>query len=536
MKQQTLPHLQEYRHTRSDGEPVAVMEVGTSSIRMAVAQIDDEGRVKTLESLTQAVALGKDSFIDGRISKKTVEACVGVISGFGEKLREYQINDPARIRAVATSAVREAENRQAFVDRIFVATGLQVEILDEAEVHRMVYLGVHPLIKDNAEFNESPVVIAEVGGGSTELLVLEDNDVTYSHGFRLGSLRLVEQLEAARAPVSKQKQLMVTHARQVLRELKSELNPEKPHKILALGGDLRFAADHLLIDWKDKHLARIPLASLENFTEKMLKLSADDISRQYHLTHPEAETIGPALLVQIELTKLLGQQEVFVADVNLRDGLLNDFARGGIWGPDLQRLIQYSAIRLGRRFHFDESHACHVAHIAGQLFDQLAPIHQLSSRHHLLLSVAAILHDIGRFVGTSSLHKHSMYLISHSELFGLSRADLQTVALTARYHRRASPKPSHSQYMNLPRDERIAVAKMAALLRLAIALDVTRSQTISEIECVKERGRLIINVKDEQDLSSEQIAIGNSRALFEEVFGLSIQLRSTAQKLTMSDS
>lgn len=532
MKQRILPHLQDYRRSKTDQEPVAVIEIGTSSLRMVIAEIDDDGHVRVCETLTQAVALGKDTFLKGRIAKKTVELCVSVLMGFGEKLAEYKISDHSHIRVVATSAVREAENRQAFVDRIFVATGLQVEVLDEAEVHRMVYLGVHPLLEDDDDFTSSPIVVVEVGGGSTELLVQVGNDVTYSHGFRLGSLRLRETLEAARAPISKQKQLMQSQTRQILKEFQSELNADMSYKIVGLGGDLRFAADQLIGDRESDELGRLPLASLENFANRIVELSPDEISRQYHMTNPEAETIGPALLVLIELAKLLKQSKIFVAEVNLRDGLLNDFARGGIWEGEIQRLIQYSAIRLGRRFHFDESHACHVALLSETLFDQLAGIHQLSNRHRLLLSVSAILHEIGRFVGTSSLHKHSMYLISHSELFGLGRSDLQIVALTARYHRRASPKPSHTQYMNLPQSERIAVAKMAALLRLAIALDTTRSQTITAIDCQKESGRMIINVKDNYDLSSEQIAISQNKELFEEVFGLTVQLRTSVSDLT----
>src|SRR6187549_1634329 len=152
--------------------PVAVIDIGTSSIRMAVAEIDEAGNVKTLEKLQQAVSLGKDTFTQGQIRKQTIEECVRVLKSYRRVLAEYQITRPDQIRVVATSAVREASNRLAFIDRIFIATGLQVEPLDEAEVSRVTYLGIQPFLDSEPALKVGRTLVVEVGGGSTELLLM----------------------------------------------------------------------------------------------------------------------------------------------------------------------------------------------------------------------------------------------------------------------------------------------------------------------------------------------------------------------------
>ena len=178
--------------------PAAVIDIGTSSIRMAIAEIDSTGGVRTLETLSQAVNLGKDTFTKGSIEKATIEKCVEILKSYRQRLREYQISRDDQIRVVATSAVREALNRLAFIDRVYIATGIQVEPIDEAEVNRITYLGVAPFLHAERSLAEAHTVVVEVGGGSTEMLVVRNGDVIFSHTYRLGSLRLRQTLESYR--------------------------------------------------------------------------------------------------------------------------------------------------------------------------------------------------------------------------------------------------------------------------------------------------------------------------------------------------
>ncbi|MGC1276355.1 MAG: Ppx/GppA phosphatase family protein [Planctomycetaceae bacterium] len=506
-------------------QPVAVIDVGTTSIRMAVAEVREGGEIRLLESLSQAVSLGKDTFTTGSISAATTEQCVRVLRSYRRVLDEYGLSDPSRVRVAATSAVREAVNRLTFLDRIFSATGFQVEPIDEAEANRITYLGVLPFLQSEPELDAARCVVAEIGGGSTELLVVRQGDVTYSHSYRLGSLRLREMLEKYRTPTASSRRIMERQIARVVDQITRAVPQGPDLRLVALGGEVRFAAAQLVPGYDPQEVSRLSVAGVEALTDEILGVSEDELIQEHHLAIPDAETLGPGLLSYLKLAQGLGLDEIHAASVNLRDGLLLDIAASGAWAAQAGRQVIHSAIELGRKFGFDEVHARHVADLCGKLFTQLQAEHRLDSRYELVLNIAALLHEIGLYVGTSGYHKHSMYLILNSDLFGLSRKDLTLVSLVTRYHRRASPKPSHQGIAALTREDRVAVSKLAGLLRIAISLDESRSQRITDFTCLREKDRLVIAVPNVDDLSLEQLAINQTSGLFEETYGMKVLLR-----------
>ena len=504
---------------------VAAIEIGTTSLRMAIAEGTPDGTIRPLEKLVKSVAIGEDTYSIGRISRETIELCVKVLRTYQEKLREYRLDDPHNVRVVATSAVREAENTLAFVDRIYIATGWEVEVLDVAELHRVIYQGVQTWRELIPGLAHDRWVIAEVGGGNTEFLLMEHGEILSSHAVRLGSLRLRSLLTIYNAPESRWPELLHSHARRALSENRLAQERGQPVKLLALGGEMRFLAEKLRDD-DDPHTAvRIEFDQLRQFTDRVLGMNVDELVREFHIPLPDAEMMGPALVANTELAKALNADGVYVLPATLRDGLLRELIDRDVWSDELVSQIIRSAIDVGRKFQFDEAHATHVARLAKILFNQLDSFHGLDRRYELLLVLAALLHEIGLFIGTSSYHKHSMYLISNSDLFGLSRRQLMLIASVARYHRRTSPKPTHTGFSNLARDDRVAVIKMAAILRVALALDGSRNQRIHEVECKIDKQQLVITVPDHSDLSMEQLAMRQIGGLFEETFGLPILLR-----------
>ncbi|MFO0918113.1 MAG: Ppx/GppA phosphatase family protein [Planctomycetaceae bacterium] len=510
------------------GKPVqtaAVIDIGTASVRMAIGEISESGGVRPLSTLTQAVNLGRDTFIKGALERSTVEECVRVLKSYRRILAEYGVERPEQIRVVATSAVREAQNRLSFLDRVYTATGFQVEPLDESEVSRITYLGIQPLLRRDPILTTARVAVTEVGGGSTELLLVQNADVLFSHSYRLGSLRIRAQLDSFHASQSSSRTIMESQIKRFTEQILQHLPQERPTELVTIGGDMRFAARELIADWQPEQLARLPLADLEQLADSVLSLNEDKLVHKYHVTFPDAGTLGAALLAYVHLAHALQLRQIIVSNVNLRDGMLQDMSHRGSWNEDFSNQVFRSAIELGRKFDFDEPHGLHVAKLCKILFQGLRDEHQLDPRFELLLCVSALLHEIGLYVGASGYHKHSMYLIQNSELFGLSKRDEMLVALTARYHRRASPKPTHVGFTTLERDMRIAVMKMAALLRVADALDASHGQRLHELRFSREGGRLVISVPQIDDLSLEQLNLKQSGTLFEETYGMPVLLR-----------
>ena len=504
---------------------VAVVDVGTNAIRMAVAEIHRGGHIRHLARYAQAVQLGRDTFATGQIRRSTLEQCVRILDTYLQALREYQIMRPEQIRVVATSAVREARNRLSFTDRIHIATGLLVEPIDEAEVNRVTYLGLHEHLQGDSPLATGRSLVVEVGGGNTELLGVEGTDVVLASSYRLGSIRQRVALEPLRASLPQWRRMLEGQIARTVETIYDQVGTEGIDHLVALGSDVRFAAARIHPRWDRRSLIAISLEPFGELVDEVLARNDDALVRDYHLSYLDAETLGPSLLAYRLLAERFGCDQLWVSDVNLRDGLLREMAMGDVWtGAFRQQIIRF-AVRLGRRFHFDEARARRVADLAHRLFQELQELHRLESRHETLLYVAALLPGIGARVNNRSLHKHSMYLIRNSELFGLAEKEQLLVALVARYHRRALPQPGHEGYSSLERSERTIVLKLSAILRIALALDESRSGRIRDLACRIEQDRVVINLQGVTDVSLEQLAVRQHGGLFDDVFGKSVLLR-----------
>lgn len=516
---------------REKPQTLAVIDIGTTAIRMTIAQTDELRMIKPLESLQHGLSLGKDTFSKGYLSRESIEDCVRALKSFMRKLREYQITDDQQIRIIATTAVREASNHQTFVDRIFIATGLTVEIVEDIDIARLTYLSVVSYFALH-KFNRNPdVLIAEMSGGTTEILLLKNEDVMLSKSYRLGAMRLREMIDEFRAPVVKQRELIVSDTQRTVSHICQDLCNDGPLTIIVLGGDARFAAAQIHPDWDGSSPIRMPLSSLSKLTDQIMSLSVDEIVSKYHLPYSDAETVGPALLFYLHLARTLNSKSIIIASISMRAGILMEMTQHGSWRKRFTSQIINSALVIGRKFHFDEEHARHVEMLSISLFNELKDEHRLESWYELHLRVAALLHDIGSFISIRSHHKHSMYLIENSDLFGLSKKDLHIIALIARYHRRSSPRPEHLEYSSLDKESRLTVIKLAALLRVADALDRSNSQRIREVNCSHSENTFLITLPNVDDIALEQLSLQNKGTLFEEVYGMRAVLLKKATLL-----
>ncbi|MEI8206631.1 MAG: HD domain-containing protein [Kiritimatiellales bacterium] len=497
----------------------AVIDIGATAIRMMIAEIGKNLSVRPVESLEQSVNLGRDTFSTGKISLETIEACVQVCRDFSELLREYQITDPACIRAVATSAVAEASNSDVLIDRIFMATSISVEVLDGAEITRLTYFSILPLLQKEPALRQGNLLAIEVGGGNTTALGLRDGAVLFAHTYRFGSFRTREMLEDVRMPAARFRDLIEGEIHSGVRPIIQNFADEKSVKILILGSDARLAADKIKPGWHSRPSVSLRVSVLTCLTDQILSLPVESLVKEYNLPFAAAESLGPALLVMQTVPQLLNCKTVYIGAPSMRDGLLGEMAAGGSWDERFTKQIIHSALEIGRHYRFDRKHAEGVAAHARNIFRTMQSEHKMPLRYETILTVAALLHDIGTFINNRSHHKHSQYLIENSDIFGLSKQDLILVALTARYHRSALPRPTHTAYTALPRMDRLRVSKLAAILRVADALDRGHAQRIRNPQIGLFTDRLQIGVSGLADCAVEGIALKEKSDLFEQVYG-----------------
>jgi exopolyphosphatase/guanosine-5'-triphosphate,3'-diphosphate pyrophosphatase len=297
-----------------------------------------------------------------------------------------------------------------------------------------------------------------------------------------------------------------------------------------LGGDVRFAARTLNTPGQNKRLSIIPADVFSDFVDSLSRLTVDGLVQKYSIPYLDAETLAPALLTYLQILKETQAREIIVSDASIRAGILQDLtpsekgSRLKSWPADFVGCAQP-----GAQYHYDEDHAERVRELSLLLFDELKTEQRMTETHRLYLEVAALLHDIGHFVGSRSHHKHSYYLISSSELFGLRKRELELIANIARYHRRAMPQHSHLPYMSLERDERMIVSKLAAILRVANALDKDPLQKVTDLKISREGDQFALIAQNVSDLAMARLALASRSDFFAEIFGKKIILREAVQ-------
>lgn len=504
---------------------VAVIEIGSSTIRLTIGELSEQGGVRIVEALDQAVSLGKDTFNHGVIRKVTIEECISVVKRYRTVLEQYGIVRDDQLRTVATTAVREASNRNAFIERINIATGLTVETLDESDVVRLTYQSARSFFSTHPAPGEN-LLITEMGGGSTELMAFKDGAVSLYQTYRLGALRMREAFESIKTPLIRQRRLLEEHIRQTIDDIRKNQALSEIKVIIALGAEIRFAAAGLKPGWNPKDPLRLPLSALSRFCDEIIGQSVNELARRHHLPFPLVETIGPTLLYYVMLARAFGCKYIDCADISQRHGLLLEMNRSARINPDFGEQIVLSAVDTARRYHANEPHFQHVVKLCLVIFDALRDEHRLDPWSRQLLTVAAVLHDIGLFINQRNHHKHSLYLILNSDLFGLTRRDITLVACVARYHRRSAPKPDHAEYAALSLQERIIVVKLAAILRVADALDQSHIQRINDIHCQREGQTFALIASGTDDHSLEIMSLKAKSAMFEDVYGMSVILRN----------
>ncbi len=506
---------------------LAVIDVGTTSMRLAIGEVGADGVLRIVDHLRQNVTLGDDVFTRGEIAATTIETCTAVLRQFARRLEEHGIPfDAEHVRMVATSAVREASNRDTFIDRVYVATGLEIQVIEEAELSRYIYLSVLPFRRSPLFARGAVTLVVEVGGGSTEVLALRDGKVSFAQEHRLGALRLWQLREAGGLSVRGRREVMEAHIRRFTELLAGCFAGERPGtvRLLAMGGDARFAASRLKPGWEERRLIALPVTQVAELAEAVLRQSEDDLVRAHGLSYVEAETLGAALLTYVRLAAAWRLRHLYATTVSMRDGVLADMAGFGEGDDVFAEQILHAAGVLAEKYEADLSHARHVADCSLKLYDALASEHRLAARNRLILEVAALLHETGMFVSTRSHHKHSMYLIRNSDIFGLTAWDKELAGLVARYHRRAHPLAVHEGYGTLSRDRRLTVCKLAAILRVADALDRSHTQRVRIERAEVGTGELRLLVSGVADPALERLALDQKGGLLTDVFGLRVVL------------
>jgi exopolyphosphatase/guanosine-5'-triphosphate,3'-diphosphate pyrophosphatase len=423
-------------------------------------------------------------------------------------------------RAIATSAVREAKNGATLVERARREAGIELEAIEGIEEARLVQLAVtrRLALKDKRS------LLVDVGGGSTELTLLDHGEAVFTRSLPLGTVRILEAYLKGAKTVDRARERLLEEA--IDRAL-GEAIPQvgSVEVLVGTGGNVDTLCD--LCPSKGPVRA-IDVSAAKTTFKKMCGMSNSERRDGFQLRPDRADTIVPATAIFLRLAHVLKIQTIVAPGVGLAAGILEELVDKffHVWDAagEAERVLEVCG-RLGHRYHFDDAHARQVCRFATQLFDDLQRVHAFGERDRLLLRAAAMLHDIGDYVHYSGHHKHSQYLIQHADIMGLTPDERAIIANIARYHRKGPPDPAHPAYRDLGKEARGKVRGLAAILRIADALDREHKQKIESVRAAIDRGAGHVTLflrGGDGDRELEEWTVGAKSSLWREEYDLDI--------------
>lgn len=507
---------------------IAAIDVGSNAIRFYVVEPTEGSSYRVLENLREPIRLGGDVFLTGSIRDENIRRAESAFRRFAQLLATHSVT---AVRAVATSATREAENADLVLDRLEHASGIRVEVVTGDEEAYLISLAVGrkiPLKKQNA-------LIVDLGGGSVEIAFVENGRITSTESHNFGAVRLLDVLSSAGDDLTRDGVFLKEYMELVSRKLSRRLAGRKATLLIATGGNIEAvaqipqaqAAPHP--EYPDTVCIRP--SNLRRLMEEIAGMTVKARMEKFGLREDRADVILPACYVYHKIAEINGSEEILVPRVSLKDGIVLDILRqetDGERSGDIREQVLVSCRQLAARYRVDLPHAEKVASLACRIFDQTEAIHHLGKKTRIYLESAALLHDIGYFISMQKHHKHSYYIIANSEIVGLSSAERALVAHVARYHRKSPPRAEHAEFEGLPKRDRAVVRGLAGILRIADALDKEHSDAIEEISCRLADGQLVIHARGKTSGRIEGWGMKKNSELFRETFGVDVRLKIDA--------
>jgi exopolyphosphatase / guanosine-5'-triphosphate,3'-diphosphate pyrophosphatase len=506
------------------------IDVGTNSIHLIVVEFDSTfDTTRVVYKDREMVRLGSDdAMARGQLSTKAMGKGIDAISRFVTGARS---RGAERIRAVATSAVREAGNGDAFRAHVEAEAGIPLEILTAQEEARLIHLGV----ASGFPIYDRLACVIDIGGGSTEVIVADGERPYLLDSVKLGSLRLYDMFLRGKDPKRGARELN-KHILATLAPLIDRVRRYRLDVMIGTSGTIMglAAVDAAAqgITLNRVHGYTITRERLEQLQREMLQMTESERRRMPGMNPRRSDIIVAGNAILIAALAQLGRDEIVVCERALRDGIIVDMVSQDRALADRlgdQRIRRIEAVEgLAHRYAHLGGHQRQVARLAISLFERLAPLHGLAPSDRDILYAAAILHSIGKFIAESAHHKHSAYIIRNTFLAGWRDDERELIALVARYYRKAMPKPSHSEFAALAPLQQGRVEILASILRIAEGLDQRELGVVSDVTVRREDGRIAIVAQADGSVSGELGAAMFKADLFERTFGVRATFESVA--------
>lgn len=519
------PALADASPTAPAGDVLAAIDIGTNSIHMVVARVRGDG-FDVVAREKETVRLGQGGGDMKQLEPDAIDRGIASL----QRMRLIAASHNAIIRAVATSAVREAENAHVFLDRAEAEAHVEVEVISGLEEARLIHLGVLQAVP----VFDQRLVLIDIGGGSAEVLVGERGETIAARSFKLGAVRLTDRFFPRGEVSAKAVESCRSYVRSIIAGFERDVHLAGFDVAVASSGTAETVARMVNsarggAEPRTYNLFTFSRSELDHVVAVVTKQRTVATRRSIAGLDPaRADIIVAGVVVLQAMAHTFDIKQFTFSEAALREGVLIDsIAR--YQGGELHHLRDVSrrSIRaLAERCDDDPAHSAHVADLALQLFDTTQELHQLPAECREYLEAGALLANVGLVIAHSKHHLHAYYVIRNCELTGLTDQEIEIIALVARYHRKSAPKPSHPEFAGLEPDEQHLVRVLAALLRVAIGLDRSHDGRVQAVRTRTLPRRLVVEAvpADDRDIGLELYTAGERSALLAAVLGRPVEV------------
>lgn len=485
---------------------IAIIDLGTNSVRFDVHSISANGKSKILHREKLMVRLGQGVFLHGRIEEAVVERTLQALRRF----QRVAVGLRARkVLAFGTSALREAQNSQAFIDAVKENTGLEIVVISGKEEAKLIALGV----LNHERAPKGSFALLDIGGGSTEVSVCRGKKVMSAESFPLGTARLQQVFLKSIPPRKAAVAQLRDYIRQVVGGKIAAEGWAKAPAMIGSSGTVRAIAK--ILGAKKE----FSLRDLSSLVREMQGMNVSELMDMEGMEPKRVDMILAGALILEEVCRLLGTSKIKPTDFSLRDGIFEEqrkLAASHASSIEFHREDIFArAVRLGEA----EEHVRSLADLTENIFARLRGLHRLDRRWEAYLMAAMVLRNCGELVGFNGKEKHSYYLVKHSDLPGLEPWEHEFIAQLCRHY--AGGKVSAKDLASFGKDRRRkeAFPKLLALLRLLDALDPGPSARLKLRRVQLSRRQVAITFGGENVAGVEHLLTDRKKKLFEEAFG-----------------
>ena len=505
------------------GKVVGFVDIGTNAIRLLVVRINPNLSYVTVSKEKEVVRLGENEFKDNILKPDAMDRTILVCKKFVELAKSYNVTE---IIAVGTSAIREAHNKEAFLQRILSETGLNVHIISGLEEARLVYCGV----SSEVDLGEENAVFIDLGGGSTEIAIGNQNDILYLESLKLGAIRLTSEFIGenwtGRIRYKLYKQMRDEASGSIVRA-SSQVKAMRVKRAFGCSGTIINLAEvgtRLFRKIDNKPPSVLTRKNLKKTAQILCALTLEERKKIPGINPERADILAAGAAIMEAVMDEFGLEEIQVSHKELRDGMLVDYLSTFESFREFQKtpIRERSVLGLSRSCNYDEKHSETVATLATQLFDSAKTVglHNLGKEERELLKYSAMMHDVGDFLSFNDHHLHAHYVISNAGLLGFDQKEIAIMANVAKYHRKKYPTKKSLKATHLDEHSKEVIVILAVFVRLAEKLDRSHSGIIKKAEFLTtEKEHALLALFSDSDCTMEAWSVEKNGPAFYGAFG-----------------